>query len=246
MFFTNYPQTVYKFGTEKTNSAFQNISVYVDLIDQVKDNINFYQYYYIQDGYRPDTVSYQLYGSIKQYWTLYFLNDNLREFGWPLSAQEIRLKAIEDYPNIVLTTRDIDTLFTHFQIGELITGQSSGATGTIVKRNLELGQLFISLSAGSQTFLSAELIRDNINPEFPQTVEVVGSAIGYNAIHHYEDESGVYTDIDPYSTPSVLLTPITYLDRYQAQNDLLRSIKILKPGAIDQVYKSYQDALRSV
>ena len=245
MFFTNYPQTLYKFGNETSYAAMQNISVYDDLIDQIKDNVNFYQYYYIQDGERADTVSYKLYNSVRYYWTLYLLNDNLRESGWPLSTQQILLKTQTDYPYMVLTTRDINTLLTHFQVGDSVVGQSSGATGTVIKRNLDLGQIVVSQDNG-QEFLDTELLRDNIDPEFPQNIQLVSSVDEYLATHHYEDGNGVFTDVDPYSTPSALLTPITYLDRYQSANDSLRTIRILKSGAIDQVFRSYQEALRSV
>ena len=68
MFFKNYPQTLYNFGNETSATAFQNISGYVDVIDQVKNNINFYQYLTVQDGERPDTLSQQIYGSVKYYW----------------------------------------------------------------------------------------------------------------------------------------------------------------------------------
>jgi hypothetical protein len=143
MFFTNYPRTLYQFGGEQSLTAIQNLSVYVDVIDQIKDNINFYETIEIQDGERPDTISQDLYGTVRYYWTLYLLNDNLRERGWPLTVQQIRAKAIEDYPNIVLTTRDGNILVEHFEVGDTITGQSSGATGTILRRNLELGQIFV-------------------------------------------------------------------------------------------------------
>ena len=108
MFFKNYPQTLYKFGTETSLTAIQDLSAYVDLIDQVKDNINFYQEYTILDGDRPDTLSSKLYGSIAYYWTFFLLNDSIRQQGWPLTAQEIRAKAAVDYPNTTVTTRDVD------------------------------------------------------------------------------------------------------------------------------------------
>jgi hypothetical protein len=245
MFFTNYPRTLYQFGIEQSLTAIQNISVYVDIIDQIKDNINFYEFIEIRDGERPDTISQDLYGTVRYYWTLYLLNDNLRERGWPLTVQEIRTKAINDYPNIVLTTRDGDTLIEHFQVGDTITGQTSGATGVILKRNLELGQIFVRLSNGL-SFRSNEIIRDNSNPEFPETVQLVSSISEYNAVHHYVDANGVWTDVNPYSAPSVLLTPVTYLDRYQTANDELRKIKVIKRSAINQVAKAYQEALRTV
>ena len=245
MFFTNYPRTLYQFGSEQSLTAIQNISVYVDVIDQIKDNINFYETTEIQDGERPDTLSQELYGTVRYYWTFYLLNDDLRERGWPLTVQEIRTKAIEDYPNTVLTTRDGNTLIEHFQVGDTVTGQSSGATGIIIKRNLELGQIFVSLLDGL-SFTGTEVIRDNSDPEFPETVQLVSSVVEYNAVHHYVDADGVWTDVDPYSAPSVLLTPVTYLDRYQTANDELRRIKVIKRSAINQVVKAYQEALRTV
>jgi hypothetical protein len=244
MFFTNYPRTLYQFGSEQSATAIQNISVYVDIIDQIKDNINFYETTEIQDGERPDTLSQELYGTVRYYWTFYLLNDNIRERGWPLTVQQIRARAINDYPNVVLTTRDGNILIDHFQVGDTIIGQSSGATGVVLKRNLDLGQIFIKLINGL-TFISNEVIRDNSNPEFPQSAQLVSAVNEYDAIHHYEDGNGISTDIDPFSAPSVLLTPVTYLDRYQSANDELRKIKIIKRSAINQVAKAYQEALRT-
>jgi hypothetical protein len=244
MFFTNYPRTLYQFGGEQSLTAIQNLSVYVDVIDQIKDNINFYETVEIQDGERPDTISQDLYGTVRYYWTLYLLNDNLRERGWPLTVQQIRAKAIKDYPNIVLITRDGNILVEHFEVGDTIIGQSSGATGTILRRNLELGQIFVKPINGLD-FINTEIVRDNSDPEFPQNAQLVSSVSEYNAIHHYVDADGVWTDIDPYSAPSVLLTPVTYLDRYQTANDELRRIKVIKRSAINQVVKAYQEALRT-
>ena len=110
MFFANYPTTLYNFGDEKSNTVIQDLSAYVDLIDQIKDNINFYEKYTLQEGERADVLSQKLYGTSAYYWTFYLLNDNLRQQGWPLTNQDIRAKAITDYPNTVLTTRDINTL----------------------------------------------------------------------------------------------------------------------------------------
>jgi hypothetical protein len=245
MFFTNFPTSTYNFGSEASLTAFQNISTYVDIIDQVKDNLNFYEYYYIQDGDRPDTISQDFYRTPRYYWTLYLLNDSIRQQGWPLSVQEIRAKAIVDYPYKVLTTTDVNDLFTHFQVGETVTGQTSGATATIIRRELDLGQIFVNPSNGS-SFISGEIIRDNADPSFPEFVNLTSVTNEYEAVHHYEDANGVQTDINPYASPSVLLTPITYLDRYTSTNDDLRKIKVIKPAAIEQIVKAYNESLRSV
>jgi hypothetical protein len=245
MFFKNYPQTLYNFGNETSATAFQNISGYVDVIDQVKNNINFYQYLTVQDGERPDTLSQQIYGSVKYYWMFYLLNDDIRELGWPLTTQRVVLKAQNNYTKTVLTTRDIDSLLTHFQEGDSIIGQTSGATGTVTKRDLNFGQIFIT-KTNTLNFLNSELIRDNTDPEFPESLELVSVVEEYNAVHHYENSDGEYVDVDPYSAPSALLTPITYLDRFQQVNDQLREIKIIKPSSVQEVYSAYQQALRTI
>ena len=44
-YFYNFPNVTYKFGNEESVTAFQDISAYVDIIDQIKDDVNFYQFY---------------------------------------------------------------------------------------------------------------------------------------------------------------------------------------------------------
>ncbi len=57
MFFNKFPTTNYRFGDELGTTLFNNLSVYADIIDQLKDQITFYEKYTILDGDRPDTVS---------------------------------------------------------------------------------------------------------------------------------------------------------------------------------------------
>lgn len=244
MFFTNFPTTTYNFGTEISITAFQNLSAYVDIIDQVKDNLNFYEYYIIQDGDRPDTISQDYYRTPRYYWTLYLLNDTIRQQGWPLTVQEIRAKVQVDYPHKVITTNDVSDLFTHFQVGDTISGLTSGASATVVKRELDLGQVFVKMNS-ALSFVSGETIRDNSDPSFPEFITTTSVSDEYNAVHHYEDANGIPTDINPYSAPPGILNPVTYLDRYIRANDDLRRIKVIKPTAIEQIVKAYNESLRT-
>ena len=241
MFFANYPTTLYNFGDEKSNTVIQDLSAYVDLIDQIKDNINFYEKYTLQEGERADVLSQKLYGTSAYYWTFYLLNDNLRQQGWPLTNQDIRAKAIADYPNTTLTTRDINTLFEHFVVGDNVVGSSSGAIGTVLRRNIDLGQIIVDGTG----FTSNEVITES-HQDTVFSVTLVGATEEYNGIHHYEDANKLYADIDPYNAPSASLTPITNIERYEAVNDDLKQINIIKPQSIAQVFAAYQEALRTV
>ena len=143
-FFSNYPLVDYVFGDEITPALFQNITTYVDLVDQVADDASIYETYFIEDGIRPDVLSYQLYGTIDYYWTFYLLNDKLRQQGWPLDEQEVTSLAKEFYPNkTFLTTYK---LYNEFYVNNIIiAGSINNPTfkGKIIEKNLDLGQITV-------------------------------------------------------------------------------------------------------
>jgi hypothetical protein len=145
-FFQPFEKIYYKFGDEATNSLFQNLTQYVDIIDQIKSQQAFYEDYTIKSGDRPDTLSTQLYGDPKYYWTFFLLNDDLRESGWPLRNEEVLKATKEFYPHRVVTINsDISSSEGgyDFRVGRHVTGNTSGTFGDIIKRNLDLGQLII-------------------------------------------------------------------------------------------------------
>ena len=55
-YFQRFEKIYYKFGDETSYSLFQNLSQYVDIIDQVKPQQAFYEDYTIKSGDRPDTL----------------------------------------------------------------------------------------------------------------------------------------------------------------------------------------------
>ena len=238
-FFQNFPLLTYRFGNEESQTLFQNLTTYVAIIDEIKGNTDFYATGYIRDGERPDTLSYSLYGTTDYYWTFYFLNDDIRESGWPLTEQQILPKAQQDYPNQVFTTQD--DISTRFLTGQSITGLSSGAVGTIVKKNLDLGQIIVR---NGNDFNDTELVySDN---EVEQTVRLTNITDQYNAVHHYENTDGIWQDVDPYTfEPGASeLIPITNLDRIKLRNEELRTIEVFKPEVVTQITSEFNKLLR--
>lgn len=142
MYFKEFPLVYYNFGNNEPVSLFQNITAYVDLIDQIADQINYYETYTIKDNERPDSLSHILYGDSQFYWTFYLLNEKLRVSGWPLTFQEFEKYIVTAYPNHTVTTqKDIST--TLFKPGQLVTGSDTGIQGRIIEVNLELGQIVV-------------------------------------------------------------------------------------------------------
>lgn len=144
-FFRNFPIIEYRFGDEVDPNLFQNVSAYVDLIDQFADDATFYEKYTILDGDRPDTVSQKLYGTTDFYWTFYLLNDTLRSQGWPLTQRDLNEKVNEYYPNTTLSTQDDIT--DKFFVGDIAATKpfdSGQFRGVIIEKNFELGQVVVN------------------------------------------------------------------------------------------------------
>lgn len=242
-YFKNFEFAEYRFGNNTDIDLAQNLTQYVDLIDQIKNNISFTEKYNILSGDRPDVVSFKLYGTMNYYWTFYLMNDHLKLSGWPLNNDEILDQVKSKYPNRVLTTTsEIGALF---PVGQVIEGQSSSAIGEIVKRNLDLGQLFVKLTQGT-SFTAGETISyvDTSATGSPtRTLSITGETEQYNAVHHYED-NGVQVDIDPFSGPGVSLTPITYRDRLESRNDALKEIVVIRPNNIVSIASQFQKFIK--
>ena len=242
-YFKNFEFAEYRFGNNTDIDLAQNLTQYVDLIDQIKNNISFTEKYNILSGDRPDVVSFKLYGTMNYYWTFYLMNDHLKLSGWPLNNDEILDQVKSKYPNRVLTTTsEIGALF---PVGQVIEGQSSSAIGEIVKRNLDLGQLFVKLTQGTK-FTAGETISyvDTSAIGSPtRTLSITGETEQYNAVHHYEDNE-VQVDIDPFSGPGVSLTPITYRDRLESRNDALKEIVVIRPNNIVSIASQFQKFIK--
>lgn len=151
-YFANFPLKTYNFGNNEPEVLFENISAYVDIIDQLKDEVSYYDFITISDGDRPDTLSYRLYGTTEYYWTFYLLNESIRKGGWPQRSQELFDSVKYAYPNSVVYTESpmvnsTDEDFNSwFNVGDLaIQGSAANpsAKGIVVERDLNLGQITV-------------------------------------------------------------------------------------------------------
>lgn len=142
MYFQNFPLIYYNFGDNEPAVLWQDLTVYIDLIDQLADQVSYYDTHHILDGDRPDNLSFKLYGDTQYYWTFYLLNPKLRTQGWPLAAQELEELAKKNYPHYTVTTKD-QIAGSAFVPGAEVFGSRSATKGIIQEVNLELGQIII-------------------------------------------------------------------------------------------------------
>ena len=211
LYFNEFENVSYKFGNEADSVIFQNISSYADIIDEVKNNITFLNVHTIQEGFRPDQVSIQLYGTPLYYWTFFLINDDIREQGWPLIRKELEEYTRKAFPNTTLTTRDA-SLATKFKVGQTITGGTSSVSGKIIKRNIDLGQIIVK---GDLAFISTgELFSSTNSLGENETLTTVSSSKEYLSASYYIDGTSAIVDIDPTIVPGALLTEKTNEDVY--------------------------------
>lgn len=239
-YFKFFPNVDYKFGNESSFNLFPQLNAYVDLIDQVKDADSFYLDINIQDGDRPDHVSYGLYGTTEHYWTFYLLNDHIRRQGWPIPSNKVESLAKKNFPNRTLTFRE--HLYNKFEIGQALTGSQSGATGVVVSRNLNLGQVVVR-ATNNETFTSGESV-SSLNNGVTTAATTAASTAEYLADHHYVNGDNEVTDIDPTVGPSSLLTAKTWLDIFKDENDKLKKIKAFRSETIDDIIELFKNELR--
>ena len=146
---------------------------------------------------------------------------------------------------MVTTNTDIST---NFPVGQEVMGNTSGTTGVIKRKILELGQLVIDTGAepNLDNFGSTEIISYTDTDGNLQTLTVVKESEQYNAVHHYEDTDGVQQDITlfDFANPSPLLTPITYRDRLETRNEELKEIIVLREDAVIQVVSEFNKLMR--
>lgn len=243
-YFKHFPVTAYAFGNESLPDIFRDLSVYVSVIDEIKDNISFYNDYRIQEFERPDQVSYKLYGTTDYYWTFWMMNDKLRERGWPLTNRDINEKLLKDYKYDTLVTTSY--ILESFKIHQTITGQQSGATATIHHRHVNLGQLVLTDVVG--TFIKGEnVVSVNDNGE-TEVITVYEFTKEYNSAHHYENGDGEWVDMVTDTgtfADGVIYTKVTYTDHLFNLNEELKQIKVIKPENIVEITNAYKEALRT-
>lgn len=241
-YFKNFGIVNYRFGDFESPVFFDNLTQYVDIIDQIKDQTSFYNKYTIVSGERPDTLSYELYGTTEYYWTFYLMNDHLRESGWPIADNEIIDYAKKRWPHRVTTTEI--NFAKIFPVGQRVTGQTSGTSGVILRRRLDLGQLIIETD-GDNNFGDTEIIEYQEEDGSRITMRLHSETAQYNSVHHYENSDGEFTDIDPLTDASPSgLTPITNLNRLENRNEELKEIIVLKPDVIVKVVSEFNKFMK--
>lgn len=251
-YFKSFPTVTYTFGSSGGvlgKQSFQNLSAYADVIDQYIDNVAVYQYYNILDGERADTLSENLYNTPAYHWTIWLVNSNIRESGWPLTRTELDAKMIEEYSNSVITTRtDVygspiegsNNTGPLLQNGATLTGSISSASAVVDRVDPNTAQVYLTSDA---TFTAGEAATWTDSNGVLQTLLVESCVVEYNSVDHYEDGDGEHVDVDPTVGPGGLITEVTVKEAHERRNEELREIRVIPPQYIEQIVEAYQSTM---
>lgn len=239
-YFSAYDLVEYQFGQEADVSVFRNIAVYAELVDKIKNDIAFYIDYNILEFERPDQVSYKLYNTPIYHWTLFLMNDNLRECGWPMSNRDVLKHAQKLHPNTSLRFKAY--LAEVFKVGQTLNGSTSGATGVVDHRHLDVGQLVINNVTG--TFQVGEIVTSVNSSGVIESLQLESTSPEYLSAKYYLNGNEERVDIaDLEIGPTAQQTEITYLDDYTTENENLKQIRVIKPDIIQNVARAFKEAV---
>jgi hypothetical protein len=167
-YFKMFPTQDYDFNRDGILQTVVDLYRSVRPIQDYIDDLAAYTYVSIPNGERPDILAQRIYGSSDLHWTFFLVNDFLHEgiSAWPMSQEDLQEYITIHYNGYALETRpDIvrntdggiinykDSLAGRFKLKETITGQTSGATGTLTKKDVYLNQLVVQDVTG--TFLGS-------------------------------------------------------------------------------------------
>ena len=215
-FFEHFPKVNYRFGDNELPVKQQDLSIYIDALDQVKEYGSFYMNYQIQNKQRPDHVSQLLYETPEYHWTFYLMNDSLREQGWPLDNSLVYKQAQIYYPNVCITTNgvafNIETGILRplcasefFRVGAWVWFKEDRRAAKILRIDQNLGMVHLEMSgiplqSNKMVVIDSESAKaikadpdfdtNKYPPELLEETSIVRSYDQWDAPHHYEDTFG--------------------------------------------------------
>jgi hypothetical protein len=266
-FFQQFPKAKYDFQNNGIVTNIVDLFRFIKVDDKMLDDLSLYRYYQIRNGDRPDVVSQEVYGASEYYWTFFIVNEQLKSglTAWPMDSQTFDHYIETEYDGVVIETypvivRDGDgqildhrnSLSGRFEVGETVVGFLSGATGKVVRTDVQLCQLVLSDVTG--TFQPSEIVRgvtteDSVTSyrvfrwqDAPHHYEDSNGLISYNAIHI--DEQGSGGAIQPGTSDSEL-TPISNYDFEMQLNEERANIRIVRPESIYEFSKAFRELLNT-
>ena len=270
-FFKQFPKVQYDFDRNGILQSMTDIFRHVKPLDNFIDESLGYRFYEIQDGERPDIVSQKIYGTPNYYWTLFVVNERLHDGyrEWPMSQIDFSeyldkkyegVAIIPGRPSVTANTDGIvissnNSLGGRFTIGEVVQGQASNATGTLVQKNVDMHQVVLQNVNGN--FLGdanqVEEIKGLLSDDSVDTFKIYNYIDAPYQYYHQNDAekravsySNAFQDTSAGRASTVDEVNIKFITNRQHENDLNdeRSfIRYISPQYIQEFVRKYENLI---
>ena len=260
-FFRQFPKIGYDFQLNGIKQNVVDIFRHVKPIEEFVDNYTEYTFYNIVNGQRPDIVSELLYGTSQYYWTFFVVNDFLHDGyrAWPMSQEDLSEYINEEYNGYAITSRPDRGVTTHsiagkFEIGETIVGNTSGASGKLYRKNLDMNQLIVRDMTNNFAYIGEG---DNSTDETIQGATSGDVVRSYKVFKYKDAPYYYYKTNDPKKRPqtnalhipgAIADSELSYISYQQHEielNEERSQIKIIDPNYIGKFAKTFENLLNA-
>lgn len=239
-FFKQFPRTEYDIRFDNKLTEITNIFRHVDVNTSLLDGYINYKLERIEDGERPDQMSFRLYKSADYYWTYFIINDFLKEgySAWPKSFVELESFIDDEYGKYSVLAVDSSTLRRICKIENVLSQTITlGSTSGIKIHKIDETRQQIWLK-GNHTILNnveAENFEITGHSDSPSVLTALdGWAYAQNAPYSYNSFSSTTGDI-------IRTTDFTSYQKYHGDENEERSqIKVVQPGLLLEFTEEYK------
>ena len=82
--FSQFPRTTFN------KSIIKDVSIRLDFVTRIKNNLTLYQYEDLKDGERPEDIALKFYGDPELFWVVLYINDKVDPFyDWLLTEEHL-------------------------------------------------------------------------------------------------------------------------------------------------------------
>lgn len=246
-YFNNFNTIAYDINGDGVYDELTNLTNIVKLSDSLKNNATLYSYIVVQDGERPEQLSYRLYGSTSYYWTFLMINDGIKNIwnDWPKSTNQLLEYSEKKYAGLAMITGDslyttasaTGNVATKFEVGEEVTNTAKTAVALIREVHRNNKYLVVDVITGEfnpngETIIGMES-EDSIS-----CTSIVSAA--HAPKYHLDASTGAVTHHRSSGTFAY-----TNLNYETLLNDKNKNIRAIKKEYIEEVAEAFSKEISS-
>lgn len=125
-YFNSFKYINYNFP-DNIQRQYKNLSVRLDLLDKVKNDLSSFQPYYVKENETPEIVSYNFYDTVDFHWCIMIVNNMVNLYtDWPKPTKVLDKVLLEKYRKQI-SQHDSEVVLSDISTNELIyfTGSPS-------------------------------------------------------------------------------------------------------------------------